>query len=84
MSNARSVKVNRRHQIRLPNHVRQELGIEPGDHLIIMVQEGLLILLPQPKDWVEGTRGLHREVWQGIGTTAYLIEEREEWSTADQ
>ena len=52
MSNARSVKVNRRHQIRLPNHVRQELEIEPGDHLIIMVQEGLLILLPQPKDWV--------------------------------
>lgn len=84
MSKHRSVKVNRRHQIRLPNHVQQELGIEPGDHLIVTVQDGLLILLPQPKGWVAGTRGLHREVWQGIDTTTYLIEEREAWSTADQ
>ena len=42
----------------------------------------MLILLPQPDDYVEYMAGLHREIWQGIDTTAYLNEERAAWTTS--
>lgn len=77
-----TVKVSSRYQISLPSHARNTLGIEAGDRLIVMVQDGLLILLPQPDDYVEYMAGLHREIWQGIDTAAYLNEERAAWTTS--
>lgn len=44
----------------------------------------MVLLMPEPEDWVAYSRGLHREVWQGIDTTAYLQEERAAWSTSGQ
>jgi AbrB family looped-hinge helix DNA binding protein len=83
MTTTDSVKVSGRYQISLPSHARRELGIEAGDRLIVVVQDGMIILLPQPDDFVAYTAGLHREIWEGIDTTAYLKEERAAWSTSD-
>ncbi len=79
-----TVKVSGRYQISLPSHARRELGIEAGDRLLVMVQDGMIILFPQPDDFVAYTAGLHREVWQGIDTTAYLREERAAWATSEE
>lgn len=79
-----TVKVSGRYQISLPSRARRSLGIEAGDRLIVVVQDGLLILLPQPEDYVGYLSGLHREVWDGIDTTTYLNEERATWSISNE
>lgn len=79
MDTQNTVKVSQRYQISLPSRARHALGIEAGDHLLFVIQDGMLILLPQPDDYVSAITGLHREIWEGIDTTAYLREERESW-----
>jgi len=79
MNTTDSVKVSGRYQITLPSHARRKLGIEAGDRLLVVVQDGMIILLPEPQNHVQAMRGLHKKVWQGIDTTAYLNEERAGW-----
>lgn len=83
MSVNETVKVSGRYQISLPSRARRELGIEAGDRLMVVVQEGMLILLPQPQDYARSMVGLHREVWEGVDTAAYLNEERATWTTSN-
>ena len=78
MSNPKTVKVNGRFQITLPDHIRQQLNIKAGDSLLVDVQDGLLILVPQPIDYVAHMAGLHQDIWEGVDTTTYLNEERAE------
>jgi len=82
MSHSASVKVSRRHQIVVPRIARERLNIQSGDRLLVDVQDGLLILLPQPKDYATHLAGLHREVWEGLDTTAYLQQERDAWDVS--
>ncbi len=84
MARSGAIKVSKQFQITIPSHARRELGIEAGDRLMVVVGDGMLILIPEPDDFVAYSAGLHREVWQGIDTTAYLNEERAAWSTADE
>lgn len=81
MSDPVTVKVSSRHQISLPSTARQALGIEPGDRLLVDVQDGLLILIPTPDDYVSAMAGLYREIWVGVDTDEYLREERASWQT---
>jgi AbrB family looped-hinge helix DNA binding protein len=80
MSQSVNVKVSSRYQIAVPRMARERLNIKSGDRLLVDVQDGLLILLPQPQDYVAHLAGLHREVWAGLDTTAYLQEERDAWT----
>jgi AbrB family looped-hinge helix DNA binding protein len=75
-----TVKVSRRFQVALPSAARRQLGIEAGDHLLVDVQDGILVLLPSPQDMVEHLAGLHRDLWIGIDTTTYLETERASWN----
>jgi len=83
MSEALTVKVSSRYQVSLPSRARQELKIQAGDRLLVDIQDGMLILLPQPNDYVHYLAGLHREIWKGIDTTVYLNEEREAWQESN-
>lgn len=74
-----AVKVSKRHQITLPGSVCQRLGIEPGDELLVDVQDGVVIMIPRPQSHAQAMAGLHREIWRGVDTDAYLRQEREEW-----
>jgi AbrB family looped-hinge helix DNA binding protein len=78
-----SVKVSSRYQVAVPRIARERLNIQSGDRLLVDVQDGLLILIPQPQDYVAHLAGLHREVWADLDTTAYLEEEREAWKTSE-
>ena len=78
-----SVKVSSRYQISIPRIARERLNIQSGDRLLVDVQDGLLILTPQPQDCVAHLAGLHREVWADLDTTAYLDEQREAWTTSE-
>ena len=83
MSEVVSVKVSSRYQVVVPRIARERLSIQRGDRLLVDVQDGLLILIPQPQDYVAHMAGLHRDVWADIDTTAYLEEEREAWQDSE-
>ena len=79
MSQRTNVKVSSRHQIAIPSEARRQLNIQPGDHLLVDVQDGVLILVPQPKDYAAYMAGLHGEIWQDVDTDAYIDSERDAW-----
>lgn len=78
MSDQISVKVSRRYQIAVPHQARLHLNIQSGDRLIVDIQDGMIILLPQPVNYTQALLGLHKEVWEGK-TANYLDNERKSW-----
>lgn len=42
-----TVKVSNRYQISLPSAARQQLNIQAGDRLLVDVQDGIIVLIPQ-------------------------------------
>ena len=76
MNEAITMKVNGRYQIILPAAARKKLGISAGDQLLVDVQDGMIVLAPQPEDYVEYIKGRHKEVWDGVDTAVYLAAER--------
>ncbi len=64
-----TVKVSGRYQISLPSRARQQLNIQAGDRLLVDIQDGMLILIPQPTDYVAEMTGLHQDIWKGVNTT---------------
>ncbi|MFN0072591.1 MAG: hypothetical protein ACKVVP_13995 [Chloroflexota bacterium] len=47
--------------------------------MIVDVQDGMLILMPEPSNYTERLTGLHREIWEDVDTTEYLEAERSAW-----
>lgn len=75
-----TVKVSKRHQIALPSRARRALNIRPGDRLLVDIQDGLIVLVPRPEDYVAHMAGLYKEVWAGVDGAEYVDEEREAWT----
>ncbi len=84
MQKPQSVKVSKRYQVALPSQARQRLQIEAGDRLLVDVQDGMLILLPQPDNFTAQLAGLHREVWADVDAEEYVQEERRTWTPSDK
>ncbi len=76
---ATRVKVSSRYQIAVPATARKQLQINRGDHLLVDVRDGYVILMPEPRDYSQHLRGLHREVWEGVEPQEYVQQEREAW-----
>jgi len=83
MSQPVSVKVSSRYQVAVPRIAREKLNIHSGDRLLVDVQDGVLILIPQPQDHTAHLAGLHKEIWADVDTAAYLEQEREAWNNSD-
>lgn len=77
-----TVKVSKRNQIAVPAIARERLNIQSGDRLLVDIQDGLLILLPQPNDYTQHLAGLHKDIWEGIDSQAYINEERDAWNSS--
>jgi antitoxin PrlF len=72
--------------ITLPNQVRQELGLEEGDEMLVSVQDGTIVLSPArviPRDqewfwtpeWQAGERQADYEYAQGYGRKRHSFDE---------
>jgi bifunctional DNA-binding transcriptional regulator/antitoxin component of YhaV-PrlF toxin-antitoxin module len=83
MSDAVAVNVSSRCQIAVPQIARRKLNSRAGDRLLVDVQDGLLVLLPQPGDYAVRLARLHREAWDGVETTRALQEKREAGKSND-
>lgn len=72
----RSVKVNGRYQVTLPYSVRRQLGIKPGDRLLVGVRGNRVLLVPEPSDFARALAGLHADIWEGVEPGEYVRGER--------
>jgi len=72
-------KLNSKNQITLPSNMRKKLNIQAGDHLLVAVQDGVMLLIPQPKSYTGHMQGLHAEIWKHVGAQKYLNVERGSW-----
>lgn len=79
MSDTISVKVSNRYQIALPSLARKQLNIQAGDRLLVDIQDGMIVLLPQPENYTDSLAGLHQDIWQGVDSDTYLEQERDAW-----
>jgi AbrB family looped-hinge helix DNA binding protein len=77
-----SVKVSNRYQIAVPQQARKRLKIKSGDRLIVDVQDGMIVLLPEPENYTQLLAGLHREIWEKSGE--YIIGERNAWTDSSK
>jgi AbrB family looped-hinge helix DNA binding protein len=82
MTQAISVKVSSRYQIAVPQAARRRLNIQCGDRLLVDIQDGMIVLIPAPKDYAAQLAGLHHEVWENMDSSAYLWEERDAWDAS--
>jgi len=77
-----SVKVSNRYQIAVPQQARKRLKIKSGDRLLVDVQDGMIILLPEPQSYTQSLAGLHREIWEKASN--YVLSEREAWNDSSK
>jgi len=80
MAQRQTVKVSSRYQIAVPRRVREALSIKSGDRLLVEVRGNIIVLLPEPKDYVEHMSGLHADIWQGVDVAEYMRTERDAWT----
>jgi AbrB family looped-hinge helix DNA binding protein len=76
----RSVRIDSKSHIELPEEIRQALGVAPGDEVVLTVEGGCVRLLRATGDWAETLLGLHREVWEGVDALECVRGEREGWT----
>jgi AbrB family looped-hinge helix DNA binding protein len=77
-----SVKVSAKYQIAVPQIARKKLNIKKGDRLLVDVQDGVIVLIPEPKRYTDYLQGLHSEIWKGIDVQEYLNVERDAWTNS--
>ena len=77
-----SVKVSAKYQIAVPQIARKKLNIKQGDRLLVDVQDGVIVLIPQPRRYTEYLQGLHSEIWKGVDVQKYLNGERGAWKNS--
>jgi len=77
-----SVKVSAKYQIAVPQIARKKLNIKKGDRLLVDVQDGVIVLIPEPKRYTNYLQGLHSEIWKGIDGQKYLNGERDAWTNS--
>ncbi len=80
MTKARTVKLGRKGQLVLPKEIRDSLGLQEGDQLLVSLEGGRVVLANAEK-YAEETRGILRGTW---GRTeeeveGYLQRERSAW-----
>jgi len=66
------VTLSSKNQIVIPKKARQKLEVEPGDQLILDVEEHSLTLKPKPKSYSKHLKGLHRAVWREVDAAALV------------
>ena len=73
------IKVNSQNLISIPTSVREKLNIKAGDRLLVNVQDGIMVLIPQPESYTSKLQGLHSKIWKNIDIEKHINGEREAW-----
>ena len=60
----------------------EQLNIKAGDRLLVDVQDGVIVLIPEPKRYTNYLQDLHSGIWKGVDLQKYLNGERDAWSNS--
>lgn len=71
-------KLGERYQIVVPKDVREALHLKPGDRLDVRIEEGKVVMIPQPSH-ISRLFGKHRDLWKDTEAVDYIRSERESW-----
>lgn len=67
-------------RITLPSQIRKQLGLAPGDKLILEIEGNRVILRPVGQTVTDYLEGLGSEIWAAEGSAAEFIDfERNAW-----
>ena len=80
MSNAKMVRLGKKGQIVIPKALRESMGIEIGD-LLLMTAEGDRISIIPSEKYAKMTRGILKGLWGNTSekVEVYLERERNSW-----
>jgi len=74
------ITIGAKAQVVIPKRAREAIGLSEGKPATLLVQEGIGILLGDPKTYGRKLRGLGKEIWKKAGGgTKYLRDERRSW-----
>jgi AbrB family looped-hinge helix DNA binding protein len=68
-------KLSTKNQIVIPREVRQQLGLKPGDKILLALHGDTAIMIRKPKKYSEALAG----IMKGMYPPDYLERERESW-----
>ena len=71
-----AAKVSAKGQVVIPKQLREALGINPGDELLMVRSGDRIIVMKKPGSFVEALRGLGKEIWEGVEPIEYVREMR--------
>lgn len=74
-----TTRVSSKYQVVIPKSVREKVGVNKGDELIVTVQGSDIVLKVKPNNFTDHMLGLHREVWENVDATDYVDGERTSW-----
>jgi AbrB family looped-hinge helix DNA binding protein len=72
-------KVNSQNQIAIPQAILEKLNIKAGDRLFLDVQDGIMVLIPEPKSYTNHLQGLYSEIWKTVDIEKYINDEHMAW-----
>jgi antitoxin ChpS len=80
MSLVKIVKLSKKGQLVIPSEIRDKMGIQTGNNVVIFTRDDEVVLLT-PEKYSQYTMGLIKGVW---GSTkeevdSYIKEERDSW-----
>ena len=80
MSNVKLVKLGKKGQIVIPKALRESMGVEIGDLLLMTAEADQLHIMP-PEKYAKATCGILKGTWgdNPDQVQAYLAEERNSW-----
>ena len=68
-------KLSSKNQIVIPREVRQQLGLKPGDKIILALRGDTAIMIRKPKKYSDALAG----IMEGVYPPDYLERERQSW-----
>ena len=74
-----TTRVSSKYQVVIPKSVREKVGVNKGDELIVTVQGSDIVLKVKPNNFTDHMLGLHSEVWEDVDATDYVDGERTSW-----
>jgi AbrB family looped-hinge helix DNA binding protein len=74
-----SAKLTTKHQITIPAAVRRRLGLQAGDVVYLVEEEGRIVLRSARGGWAESTAGLGADLWRSQGGVEMIDRERDSW-----
>ncbi len=76
------VTLGERNQVTLPKDARRALGVQPGEQLLVVVENQRVYLLPKVENWTDYIYGLGKDMWADLGGgEKFLQEERAAYAT---